>query len=108
VIERQLVAAPGVSPAEQMRYGTDEQLRRNGYGQDALDELAEMRTTLESFLRGTTDRDSAQAVISRYADRPWFPLTYYPAELPDDATWQDMDFDPAPAISQVRCPVLLV
>jgi pimeloyl-ACP methyl ester carboxylesterase len=103
-----LIAAPGVSPAEQMRYGTDEQLRREGYGDDALDELAELRSAIERFLRGSGDPDVAQALIARYAERPWFPLTYYPTDLPLDATWQDMDFDPAPQIARVRCPVLLV
>ena len=103
-----LIAAPGVTPAEQMRYGTAEQLRREGYGDDALDELAELRTAIERYLRGSGDRDAAQALIARYAERPWFPLTYYPTDLPSDATWQDMDFDPAPKIACVRCPVLLV
>ena len=43
-----LLAACGVSPAEQMRYGTAEQLRRNGYGDDdSLRELAELRSALE-------------------------------------------------------------
>ncbi|MGZ6546147.1 MAG: alpha/beta hydrolase family protein [Actinomycetota bacterium] len=103
-----LVAAPGVSPAEQMRYGTAEQLRRNGYEDDALAELAEVRIAIERYLRGASDRDTAQAVIARYADRPWFALTHYPTDLPSDATWHDMDFDPAPQIARVRCPVLLV
>jgi uncharacterized protein len=103
-----LVAAQGVSPVEQMRYGTSEQLRRGGYGADALDELKELRTAVEDFLRHEVDLASAQATISRFKDRAWFPLTYYPTELPADATWQDMDFAPAPVISLVQCPVLLV
>jgi pimeloyl-ACP methyl ester carboxylesterase len=30
-----------------------------------------------------------------------------PAELPQDATWHDIDFDPRPHIERVRCPIHL-
>jgi uncharacterized protein len=103
-----LIAAPGVSPAEQMRYGTAEQLRRHGFGREDLAELAELRDQLEGFLRGDVPYDVAQTAIARRADRDWFPLIHLPPEIPADARWHDMDFDPAPAIARVRCPVLLV
>ncbi len=103
-----LVAAPGVSPAEQMRYGTIEQLIRNGYGPGAIAELGDVRMNLEGFLRGDVSHEAAQAAITRATDRAWFPLVYLPTELPADATWTDMDFDPAPIIRRVLCPVLLV
>jgi pimeloyl-ACP methyl ester carboxylesterase len=103
-----LLAACGVSPAEQMRYGTAEQLRRQGYGDDqALDELAELRAALEDAVRDRSQLAASQAVIDRYADRPWFPLAYVPRTLDPAADWADMDFDPAPTLARVRCPVLL-
>jgi uncharacterized protein len=103
-----LLAACGVSPAEQMRYGTAEQLRRNGYGDaEALAELAELRGALEDALRDPGRIDAAQAVVDRYADRPWFPLAYVPRTLDPAADWPDMDFDPGPVLASVRCPVLL-
>ena len=102
-----LVAASGVSPAEQMRYGTAEQLRRAGYDEAALAELRELRGAVEDYLRGASDRAAAQAVVDRYVDRPWFELVYLPRELPEGARWTDMDFDPEPVFAQVRCPVLL-
>lgn len=104
-----LLAACGVSPAEQMRYGTAEQLRRHGHGDDdALRELAELRAALEDALRDPSRRTASQAVIDRYADRPWFPLSYVPRTLDPAATWPDMDFAPAPILSSVECPVLLI
>ena len=99
-----LLAATGVSPAEQMRYGTAEQLRRNGY--DDFDELDQLRRAYEGARRGSLGHAEAQAIIDRYADRPWFDLAYVPRTL-DDSTWDDMDFDPAPMIAKVTCPVLL-
>jgi uncharacterized protein len=102
-----LLAACGVSPAEQMRYGTAEQLRRHGYGDDALRELAELREALEKALRSPGRRAASQAVIDRYADRPWFSLSYVPRNLDPSDDWLDMDFDPAPILAEVHCPVLL-
>jgi uncharacterized protein len=102
-----LVASTGVSPARQMRYGTAEQLRRAGYNQEALDELALLRSAYENYLRGQADRASTQAIVGRLAGRPWFPLAYVPPDLPPPGSWQDMDFDPSAIFSRVHCPVLL-
>jgi pimeloyl-ACP methyl ester carboxylesterase len=103
-----LLAACGVSPAEQMRYGTAEQLRRHGHADDeALSELAQLRAALENALRDPSRCAESQAVVDRYADRPWFPLAYVPRRLDPSATWDDMDFDPAPFLASVRGPVLL-
>lgn len=102
-----LVASTGVSPARQMRYGTREQLRRAGFGQEALDELAHLRATYEDYLRGQLARESAQATIDRVAERPWFPLAYVPRDLPPPGSWEDMDFDPTPIFARVHCPALL-
>jgi pimeloyl-ACP methyl ester carboxylesterase len=103
-----LVATSGVSPAVQMRYGTAQQLLRHGYGDDDLAELVDLRGALESAVRGHIDRAAAQAVIDRYADRPWFPLAHVPRDLfAYRGTWDDMDYDPEPVIAQVSCPTLL-
>ncbi|MER6591734.1 alpha/beta fold hydrolase [Micromonospora purpureochromogenes] len=103
-----LVATSGVSPAVQMRYGTAQQLLRHGYGDADLAELARLREALESAVRGHIDRRTAQAVVNRYADRPWFPLAYVPRDLVSYAgTWEDMDYDPELVIAQVRCPTQL-
>lgn len=104
-----LLAACGVSPAAQMRYGTAEQLRRDGHGDDAaLAELAELRTALEDALRDHGRLEESQALIDRYAHRPWFPLAGVPRTLDPSDDWPDMDYDPVPTIAAVRCPVLLL
>lgn len=91
-----------------MRYGTAEQLRRRGFDdQVALGELAELRAALEDAIRDPCRIDEAQAVVNRYGDRPWFPLAYVPRTLDPSAEWPDMDFDPAPILARVHCPMLL-
>jgi pimeloyl-ACP methyl ester carboxylesterase len=102
-----LIASTGVSPARQMRYGTAEQLRRAGYGEDALAELAELRAAYETYLRGYAEQAATQALIDRMVSRPWFPLAYVPDELPEQGAWEDMDFDPEPIFARVACPTLL-
>lgn len=101
-----LIAATGVSPAKQMRYGTAEQLRRGGFAAEDIAELGDLRAAYESGLR-TGEVSEAQAVVNRYAERAWFPLAYVPLQLDPGATWIDMDFNPAPVLAEVRCPVLL-
>ncbi len=103
-----LLATSGVSPAVQMRYGTSQQLLAHGYHDTDLAELAVLREALESAVRGHIDRAAAQAIVDRYADRPWFALASVPRDLlGHPGTWDDMDYDPEPVIAQVSCPVLL-
>jgi uncharacterized protein len=101
-----LVSSCGVSPAAQMRIGTAQQLRRHGYGDDDLRQLAELRAGVEAYLRGQRDRASTQALVDGAAERPWFPLVYIAPELPEPGAWHDMDFEPEPIFGRVRCPVL--
>ncbi|MET7832522.1 alpha/beta hydrolase [Micromonospora sediminicola] len=103
-----LVGCSGVSPAAQMRYGTAEQLRRHGYGPADVAELTRLREVAEGFLRGDVPRSVAQAELDAAVRRPWFPLAFLPDELPGTpGTWADMDFDPAPVLARLTCPVLL-
>jgi uncharacterized protein len=101
-----LVGCSAVSPARQMRYGTAEQLRRAGFGPGCLAELARLRAAYEGYERGRLARPQAQQVVDAYAGRAWFGLSWVPRILPEAPDWDDMDFDPAVSISQIRCPVL--
>jgi uncharacterized protein len=102
-----LVGCSAVSPARQMRYGTGEQLRHAGFGPECVAELGELRDAYENYHRGQLSRQQAQQVVDRFAGRPWFELSWVPRILPEAPGWEDIDFDPAPDISAIRCPVLL-
>jgi len=103
-----LVGCSAVSPARQMRYGTARQLRNAGFGPADQAGLGQLRAAWEDHQRGNLPRARAQQVVDRFAARPWFPLSWVPPELPDAVIWDDMDFDPAHAIRQLRCPVLAI
>ncbi len=103
-----LVGGSGVSPAQQMRYTTQRQLREAGYGDAEAAALERLRDAAEAYLRHELDGEAMQAVIDRYADEPWFDLSWIPREVPAQAPEWEMDFDPAPVLQQLRCPVLAV
>lgn len=106
-----LVGFSGWTPGRQMRYATTNFLTHAGHDQAAVDEMLDLRATLEAFLRGDEDREAAQAHIDRLRGRPWFDLAYVPAELPplDEVTFPGLfDFEPAEALEQVQCPLLAI
>lgn len=104
-----LVGCCGVSPAIQMRFYTDELLRRAGFGTDDRAQLRTLRLVIEDLRRGKGDRAQAANLLAAAVARPWFPMAYLSSELPSAAErWHDMDYDPEPTFSTVRCPTLLM
>ena len=103
-----LVAATGVSPAAQMRYGTARHVREAGYSADVVARLMVLRTAFEDYARGQIERSTAQGVVDSVKDEPWFEHAYVRADLPSaPGFWPDMDFDPVSYFRDVRVPTLL-
>jgi pimeloyl-ACP methyl ester carboxylesterase len=103
-----LVASTGVSPAEQMRYGTVKHARQAGYGDDVARRIVEVRGALEGLQRGRLAREEAQRAIDEAANEPWFEHAYVRRELPEEpGFWPDMDLDPAAVFARVHVPTLL-
>ena len=103
-----LVAATGVSPAEQMRYGTAKQARAAGHTEAEIEALLALRAAFEDFARGSRSRTEVQSLIDRAKGEPWFECAHVRPELPEGpGVWPDIDFDPAPPIAAVRVPLLL-
>jgi uncharacterized protein len=104
-----LLGCSGVSPAAQMRYFTDEQLRRAGYDAQVRARSLELRAAMEQTFRGEADPAATSAALRAASGEPWFELAYLPSEMPPaDQTWDDMDLDPAVSIARVTCPTLLL
>ena len=102
-----VVGCSGVSPAEQMRYYTDELLRRADHGDSARAANRALRRAFEDLLRGGGDRREAAVLLAAARDEPWFHLAYLPDDLPGPGdTWDDMDYDPEPVLARVTCPAL--
>jgi pimeloyl-ACP methyl ester carboxylesterase len=101
-----LVASTGVSPAEQMLYGTAKHAREAGVGDDDVERLVALRRLVDEWRRGRVTRARAQAAVDAVADESWFEHAYVQREL-GDGIWPNMDFDTEDVFSRVRVPVLL-
>lgn len=104
-----LVGCSGVSPAEQMRYYTDESLRRAGYNNTDRADLRRLRLAIEAILRGEGNREEAGRLLEAAVTQPWFDLAYLNPELPGESDrWPDMDYQPAPTFANVFCPTMVM
>jgi hypothetical protein len=103
-----VVGASGVSPAEQMRYTSARQLREAGFDESAVADMLETRRLWENSLQGK-EIDAAQTALDRASRHAWFPHAWLPTTIesptPDDF---EFDFDPAPLIRTLPCPLLAV
>ena len=101
-----LVASTGVSPSEQMLYGTAKHAREAGFPEDAVARLVALRRIVDDWRRGKVSRDRAQSAVDAVSDEGWFEHAWVKRTL-DDGAWPNMDFDPEAVFSGVRVPVLL-
>lgn len=106
-----VLGCSGVSPAEQMRFYTDELLRRHGFSEADRSRMCQLRAKFEDYLRATTPtatrRDELAVLLRDAAGEPWFEHAHLPKEPPpEDATWSDMDFEPIQAFQKVDVPGL--
>lgn len=106
-----VLGCSGVSPAAQMRFFTDDLLRRRGFSDQDRARMRQLRTYFEDDLRRTSRsprrREEYAAALRATTTQAWFEYAYLPSEPPPvEATWLDMDFDPVLAFGKVRVPVL--
>jgi len=102
-----LVASTGVSPAEQMLYGTAKHVRMAGFGEDAAQRVVAVRRAVDEHRRGALGRAEAQRAVDGIRREPWFDLAYLPADVGELGEWPDMDVDPEAIFANVRVPTLL-
>ena len=102
-----LLASTGVTPAEQMLYGTAKHARMAGFSADAADRIVAARRVVDDFRRGKAGPAAAQVAIDTIRDEPFFEFAYLPARVHDSMSWPDMDFDPEPIFAAVKVPTLL-
>ncbi len=107
-----LVASIGVTPREQMRYATAEQLRLGGYDEAVVEQALDLRRRFEDWVRGRGREREAElrADLLAALDEDWFGFLFLPPVLLDEegcALWiEEMDFDPRAVFAQVRVPTL--
>ena len=106
------VSAAGVSPAEQMNYSAEYEIREQGYSENTIKQMLELRRLVDDYCRGNVNRSEVEDKIHLYQDEAWLSLAYLDGPLPEDPTkikwYHEMDFDPVPSIKKIDLPVLLL
>jgi len=108
-----LLASTGVTPAEQMMYAVERQLRLAGYGDDVVERALDLRCRFEHWVhtRAPEPDEELAADLLAVLDEPWAGQLWLPPALLDEEglrLWiEEMDYDPRPSFAQVRVPTLL-
>jgi hypothetical protein len=106
-----LLASTGVTPSEQMMYAVERQLRLAGYGDEVVERALDLRRRFEAWVHDPQPDDELAASLWAGIDEPWWGQAWLPPTLLDEESrrlWiEEMDYDPRPAIAQVRVPTLL-
>ena len=102
-----LLASTGVTPAEQMHYGTAKHARMAGHGEEVAQRIVNVRRVVDDHRRGRVPLEKAQAAVDGVKEERWFAHAHLPQDLGEIGPWPDMDFDPAPIFANVRVPTLL-
>jgi hypothetical protein len=96
-----------------MMYAVERQLRLAGYGDDVVERALDLRRRFENWIHTTAPEPDEQLAADLWAglDEDWWGQVFLPPELLDAESvplWiEEMDYDPRPAIAQVRVPTLL-
>jgi pimeloyl-ACP methyl ester carboxylesterase len=106
------VSAPGVSPAEQIVYELEHQLPLAGYPPAQVAQAAAFVGRLWGLLREDAPFARVEPLLAEARSAPWYAVLAQRGELDAEAwAWHRQDdflYDPAPALAQVRCPVLAI
>jgi hypothetical protein len=102
-----LLASTGVSPSEQMLYGTAKHARMAGFGEDAARRIVAARRVVDEFRRGNGSADEAQQALDAIKTEPWFEQAYLPIDVGTLGPWPDMDLEPEKIFARVHVPALL-
>lgn len=106
------VSAVGVSPAEQMAYSAEYELREKRFSEKTIRQMLALRGLVDHYYRGKANRSEVQKKLDRSRHEAWFSLAYLDDSLPEDPTvtkwYQEMDFDPIPTMQNIAIPVLLL
>ena len=106
------VSAVGVTPAEQMNYSAEFELREKGFSEEVLKQMLELHDLVNEYYRGKANRFNVQERLDEFREEAWFPFAYLDDYLPEDPfieKWhQEMDFNPVPIIQEIAVPVLLL
>jgi dienelactone hydrolase len=108
------VSAPLVTAEEQMEFATRNLLAIRGYSESDVHDMLEARKAWNSYLHGSSSRETAMEALRSVESKPWFGLAYLPraAELPpdpeQDPSRRRLDDDAMAAVAKAKVPMLFL
>lgn len=106
------ISSSGVSPAEQMNYSAEFELRDNGFSEEKVNLMLKIRKSVNEYFRGEKDYSAVLNEVNSVRSEDWFKFAYLDGELPKNPTetkwFQELDFTPIPIIKKINIPVLLL
>ncbi|HWW11318.1 MAG TPA: alpha/beta fold hydrolase [Brevundimonas sp.] len=105
------IAAPLVTPDVQMMFRSENYLRINGYSEAEISQMRAARQAVDSYMRGTGERATAQRLVDQIKSRPWFREIYLGETVGDRSTsrWRrEIEYDPLPTLDRVTAPALVL
>jgi len=107
-----VICGSGVTPAQQMLHLHEQRLRHHGFGDDDISAVCALLAMRNRVARTSQEWDAFETAVRRAQARPWFSLIDTPPLSPPRQSWawrfwaMTNDYDPAPALQRVHCPVL--
>ncbi|MCO6451673.1 MAG: alpha/beta fold hydrolase [Caldilineales bacterium] len=106
------VSSVGMTPAEQMNYSAEFELRAQGFSEQAIGRMLALRDQVDDYYREKAERSDVQQMLDSARQQPWFQFGYFDDSLPENPLvekWrQEMDFDPLPVMRKIAVPILLL
>lgn len=109
------VSGGGLSPERQEILDTESALRDANFSAADIDEALAFQNAKNAFMRTGSGWDEYQALLQADKDKKWYGFETTDAwgpESKDDPYWAVTRsfyfYDPAPAIQNLRCPVLFI
>jgi dipeptidyl aminopeptidase/acylaminoacyl peptidase len=105
------ISAPMTTPDVQMIFAVSNILRIRGFSEQDIAEAVATRRAVDAYMRGETERSSAEQALAAAVDKPWFQYTYMNPTLGDPATsrWpREMRHDPLATLDRVKAPALII
>jgi uncharacterized protein len=103
------VSGPGITPEAQGAFAIEHRMKAAGFSDADLSEALSLYHWNSRCARTGTGWDAVDAAIAAARHKPWYDNDVDPHGPGDQKQWQLIwDYDPAPVLRKVHCPVLSI
>lgn len=100
--------SPAVSVWQQERHSIEYRMLAEGLAPDEIDAALTLSDQIFDFVRTGQGWDVLSQIIERANDETWANYVQMP-ETPEDAmSWRNQQYDPKPALSKLKTPILVL